>query len=316
MGLFSVKHKISRTNEKKTFHIHDAFELLLNLSEGICCRVGDGVYPLKKNTLLIFNNMDLHHLSILKPGSVSNRYVLYFQPEFISAFSSAKTDLLECFYLRPVADPCVLPLPEEKAAELVELYEELIQAEGETGARDYGGDLLVKFLLGKLLIKVNLAYREAHRITTVSPGGNRWRVYGIINFIHKNYFEDLSLDTLAKKFNINKFYLCALFKNVTGMSPARYLINCRMLKAKELLMKDYSVEEVCDLAGFNNLPHFSRSFKQHTGRSPKQYQLMMTHAAPEEAAGLSLTPPVLAPPAPPVSAPPVPPAPFHKNCKI
>jgi AraC-like DNA-binding protein len=64
-----------------------------------------------------------------------------------------------------------------------------------------------------------------------------------------------------------------------------------MIKAKELLMKDYSVEEVCDLAGFNNLPHFSRSFKQHTGCSPKRYQLTMHNAVPKEAAGLSLTPP-------------------------
>jgi AraC-like DNA-binding protein len=48
-----------------------------------------------------------------------------------------------------------------------------------------------------------------------------------------------------------------------------------MQKAKELLMKDFSVDEVCDLAGFNNLSHFSRSFKQRTGYSPKQFQMMM-----------------------------------------
>jgi hypothetical protein len=75
MGIFSVKHKISRTNEKSTFHIHAEFELLLNLSEDICCRVGNSAYHLKKNTLLIFNNMDLHHISIMKPGGVSNRDV-------------------------------------------------------------------------------------------------------------------------------------------------------------------------------------------------------------------------------------------------
>ncbi|MDR0585111.1 MAG: AraC family transcriptional regulator [Treponema sp.] len=208
----------------------------------------------------------------MKPGAVNNRYVLYFQPEFISAFSSADTDLLECFYFRPFSDPNLLPLPQETVTELITLLERMIEADGEAKARAYGGDLKTKFLLGELLIKINCAYRKAHNINTGSPGKNKWRVYTIINFLHRNYFEDISLDMLAKKFNINKYYLCSLFKNVTGMTPAQYLINCRMQKTKELLMKDYSVEEVCDLAGFNNLSHFSRSFKQRTGCSPKQYQ--------------------------------------------
>jgi AraC-like DNA-binding protein len=39
-------------------------------------------------------------------------------------------------------------------------------------------------------------------------------------------------------------------------------------------LRNYSVDEVCDLVGYNNLSHFSRSFKQHTGHSPKQYQSM------------------------------------------
>ncbi|MDR0585112.1 MAG: hypothetical protein LBG57_12335 [Treponema sp.] len=51
---FSVKHKISKTNEKHNFHIHDQFELLLNLSDDILCRIGEGIYHLEKNTLLIF----------------------------------------------------------------------------------------------------------------------------------------------------------------------------------------------------------------------------------------------------------------------
>lgn len=272
---FSVRHKISKTNEKRNFHIHDQLELLLNLSDDICCRVGDGSYHLKKNTILIFNNMDLHHISIMKPGAVNNRYVLYFQPEFISAFSSADTDLLECFYFRPFADPNILPLSQETVTELVSLFERMIEADGEAKARVYGGDLKTKFLLGELLIKINRVYREAHNINTGSPGESKWRVYTIINFLHRNYLEDISLDMLAKKFNFNKFYLCTLFKNVTGMTPFQYLINCRMQKAKELLMKDFSVEEVCDLAGFNNLSHFSRSFKQRTGCSPKQFQKMM-----------------------------------------
>jgi AraC-like DNA-binding protein len=270
-----VKHRISHTGEKLTFHIHDELELLLILSEGIRCRVGDGVYYPAKDTLLIFNNMDLHHISPAQGGGINNRYVLYFKPEYISSFSSAQTDLLECFFFRPFADAFLLPLSGQNAGELIALYENLIAAAAgaDPKANTFGQDLRIKFILGDLLIRVNALYRQAHAISTDSIGGDYSRIYEAINYLHRNYVSDISLDLLAKKFAINKFYLCTLFKKVTGMSPTRYLIHCRIMKAKELLVRNYSVDEVCDLAGYNNLSHFSRSFKQHTGKSPKQYQL-------------------------------------------
>ncbi|MDR0450976.1 MAG: AraC family transcriptional regulator [Treponema sp.] len=268
-------HRVSHTDEKRTFHIHYELELLLILSDGIRCRVGDKAYYPVKNTLLIFNNMDLHHISLIQPDCVSNRYVLYFKPEYISPFSSAQTDLLECFFFRPFADPFLLPLSGEDAGGLVVLYENLIAATGSAGFKSdaFGCDLQAKFILGSLLIKVNALYRQAHSITTDFIGRDCGRIYEIINYLHQNYINDISLSLLAKKFAIDKFYLCALFRKVTGLSPIQYLINCRLMKAKELLLRNYSVDEVCDLAGYNNLSHFSRSFKQHTGQSPKQYQL-------------------------------------------
>jgi AraC-like DNA-binding protein len=218
--------------------------------------------------------MDLHHISPAAQSGVNNRYVLYFKPEYISSFSSERTDLLECFFFRPFTDPFLLPLTEQNAGELIALYENLIAVTGEAypNENSFGHDLRIKFILGDLLIRVNTFYRQAHNISTDSIGGDCSRIYQVINYLHRSYINDISLDLLAKEFAINKFYLCILFKKVTGMSPTQYLINCRLMKAKELLLRNYSVDEVCDLAGYNNLSHFSRSFKQHTGKSPKQYQ--------------------------------------------
>ncbi|MDR2160216.1 MAG: AraC family transcriptional regulator [Treponema sp.] len=269
---FSVKHKVTRTSEKYTPHIHDPFELMLILSDGICCLTGGGICPLEKNTLLIFNNMDLHLISMTNPGGINDRYVLTFQPELIHPLSSPDTDLLECFYFRPFADPFLLPLTGDQAEEIVTLYERLIEASA--GNREaYGYSLLIQFRLGEMLVRVNSLYREKHGVGPDFRGGSSERVYRIINYLHKNYMKEISLDGLAKKFYINKFYLCTLFKSITGLSPTQYLLNCRILKAKDLLLRDYSVEEVCDLTGYNNMSHFSRSFKQRTGMSPKHYQL-------------------------------------------
>jgi AraC-like DNA-binding protein len=273
---FSVTHKIAAINDKFDFHIHDQFELLLNLSDDICCTIGDTTYDVKKNTLLIFNNLDLHHMFMKYHRGIYNRYVLHFLPEIIAPFSSSDTDLLECFFYRPFKDANILPLPQEMADKVQCLLDRLIEANThkKEPKDSYGHDLNIQFLLGELLIKVNLIYRQMHSIRLKNEqGGNSYgKIYTIINYMNMNYMKNISLDSLAKRFYINKSYLCSLFKDVIGMSPMQYRIHCRVQHAKELLIENHSVNEACDLTGYNNLSHFSRSFKQCTGKSPKQFQ--------------------------------------------
>ena len=115
-----MRHKQTFSNEKSRFHIHDEFEVLLSLSSGMKLETADKTYILPHYSLLLFNSMDLHLLSLMSPDTENNRYVVYFRPEYINALSTERTDLLECFMLRPFADANVLPL-EERAAMVIYL---------------------------------------------------------------------------------------------------------------------------------------------------------------------------------------------------
>lgn len=271
-GAFSVRHKITTTPEKASFHIHDEFELLLVLSDGISCETGNAVYHLEKNTLLIFNNMDLHHL-FHQPGTVNDRYVAYFKPDYIRNLSSSQTDLQECFIFRPFPNPHILPLTQQQADSLVQIFDKIIRIESLPDGQLYGKDLNLSLLHTELLLQANRLYRNRHHLVNGAVFGSYSPIYNIITYIHQNYWDNLSLDELSQRFYINKFHLCTLFKKVTGMSPNQYLINCRLMKAKELLLNQMPVEEVCSRIGYNNLSHFSRSFKQWMGISPKKFQL-------------------------------------------
>ena len=222
-GDFFIEHRVTQTTEKAGFHIHDVFEFLLILSDGMRCVVGEKTYALNRNTLLLFSNMDLHFVSMLPSAMVNDRYLLYFRPEYIQTLSSASTNLLECFFYRPFDDPNILALQEDETRELLNL---LVQIDGQyhcPGSGDaFGRDLLLKFLLGQFLVKVNLIYRRSHNLSTSVDTDAYSRIYNIMNLIHQNYAEDLSLDCLASRFFINKCYMCSLFKKVTGMSPNSY----------------------------------------------------------------------------------------------
>jgi AraC family transcriptional regulator of arabinose operon len=55
----------------------------------------------------------------------------------------------------------------------------------------------------------------------------------------------------------------------TGLSPARYLIDARIDRARQLLTEtNMSVTQVAATLGYADLGYFSRQYKRHTGRSP------------------------------------------------
>lgn len=270
---FSMMHKITKSNELSRPHYHDDYELFLNLTDGLTTLVNGKSYHINAGTLLLFNNMDLHYNHIISRENAYDRYVLFFKPEYIRSLSSAQTDLLECFLFRPFADPYILPLNVEQLNYMIQTMEQIIKINQTPPDEIYGRDLALKFKLGELLLYVNHIYRENHGLKHTILNSHYSQVYNIINFIHDNFQNELSLDCLAQKFYINKYYLCTLFKEVTGTSPNQYIINCRINKAKELLINNTSVEKTCGLVGFNNLSHFSRTFKKIVGDSPKQYQL-------------------------------------------
>lgn len=274
---FLIRHKITNIPEKTDFHIHDVFEMIFLLSNGAICSIGDKKHAVSPNSIILFNNMDLHYLTFKKTCRC-DRYVIYFKPEYIEALSSKQTDLLECFFFRPFPDGQIIPLDQNRSAELLPQLEKILKCQNVPAKKIYGHDLLLKFLLGELLLFVNSIYREYHNISLDNIHSDYSLIYPIINYIHRNLEEELSLEHLAQNAFINKHYLCALFKNVTGMSPIQYIINCRVLKAKDLLARGISVDEVCSMVGYNNLSHFSRTFKQHTGLSPKKYALQNMHA--------------------------------------
>lgn len=63
------------------------------------------------------------------------------------------------------------------------------------------------------------------------------------------------------------------FKEYTGFSPARFIIEVRMSKAKELLTNTSKpVKEVAYAIGYNNYDYFSTAFKHMTGQSPAEYR--------------------------------------------
>lgn len=78
---------------------------------------------------------------------------------------------------------------------------------------------------------------------------------------------------LAKFVNLSSSRLHQLFKEETGLPPAKYLRLLRMERAAELLETSYlSVKEVMAKVGVTDESHFVRDFKKTYGLTPAKYR--------------------------------------------
>ena len=96
----------------------------------------------------------------------------------------------------------------------------------------------------------------------------------VIEYIQKNYMENLSFDELLQLTNYSKSHFCKIFKDTTGMNLTEYINKYRVERAcLELQFTKKNITEIAMQTGFNNIQYFSRIFKEYMDCSPKQYQL-------------------------------------------
>lgn len=71
------------------------------------------------------------------------------------------------------------------------------------------------------------------------------------------------------------------FKQYTGFSPAKYILDVRFSKVKEeLTNSNRPIKEIAWAMGFQNYDYFLTAFKRITGQTPSEYRAMTTGALP------------------------------------
>ena len=81
---------------------------------------------------------------------------------------------------------------------------------------------------------------------------------------------ELNINDLSKKCGMSDTYFRRLFIERYGMTPLKYINKLKLGYAMELLeSRYYTVGEVADMCGFNNINYFSTFIKKELGISPK-----------------------------------------------
>lgn len=101
-------------------------------------------------------------------------------------------------------------------------------------------------------------------IKTISPA---------LNFLSKNYFEDIKVKQLAGLCTISIPHFRRVFKDAMNCSPLEYLYQIRIKIAANLLEhQTFSIMEIAMQVGYSSITSFNRHFKRIKGVTPKEWR--------------------------------------------
>lgn len=94
-----------------------------------------------------------------------------------------------------------------------------------------------------------------------------------IDYIHAHYMEGISVAEVVRVASVHRSHFYNEFFQLLGISPRQYIINLRMERASEMLIKtDLNITEVSLSTGYSDLYSFSRAFYNYYGLSPSSFR--------------------------------------------
>lgn len=228
--------------------------LLLYIKKGkVKLTLDNQLFHLTPNAFLFLNCMTYHKIELISQELEFE--IMYLNGPQISYYHS--------IFIQNETPFCQCSPNSEIITTLHKLY--CYQGESTTTVELIRSSLITS-LLTSLVLSKNTDYSQ----TTFIP----FHVKQMIAILHNRYAEKHTLESLANELNFNKYKLAKDFKKYVHTSPIDYLINRRIEIAKQLLTEtNKTINEISELVGFLNTPHFIQIFKKNTGITPLQYRI-------------------------------------------
>ena len=192
--------------------------------------VVEGVtYFLQPWDLLLVGH-DLIHRPIIDPAEPYERVVIWLGREWLERRSDPGEALDTCFDTTRERGFHLLRFDAERRLHYMQRIQQLEEALRD---RSFGAARMADTLCQQMLIDVN---RDVLRSRTAQEERDSYRVdpkmEEVLRYILDHLGEELTVESLSKRFFISRYYLMHRFKAVTGYTVHQYISQKRLLRAK------------------------------------------------------------------------------------
>lgn len=257
---FRLFHIKDQTKREFSYHYHDFHKVIIFLSGKAAYHIEGKSYYLKPWDILLVNRHAIHKPEI--DFSVPyERFVLWIRNDIKS------TELLRCFQKAIDRSYNLIRLDSDTQEKLKQLLYEL-----EAALKDekFGSELLGSALFTQFMVYVNRIFLEKQYIYDARSYSSDSQIEELLRYINHNLTEDLSIETLARKYYLSKYHMMRKFKEETGYTVHNYIISKRLLLARTKISEGTPILKASQLSGFSDYTTFSRAYKKQFGTAPSQ----------------------------------------------
>ena len=251
-------------------HWHDEMEIIYVKNGVGTVTVQSHEYVVKSGDIVIIPPQTVHSISGYENESFDYNNVLF----HFSMITGLGGDITYEKYLRPIYMHTLIPpylavsgskLNEQICGELRELIEN-------KDRRDEWDELMIKSNLYRIMHYICKSSEKATDLET-SLHNNYDRLKNVLSLVQTNFAEQISVEEAAKICGYSPSYFMKIFRDLTGRSFNRYLVDYRLEQAATRLSKGKEkIIVVSEECGFNNLSYFTRAFEAKYSMSPSKYR--------------------------------------------
>ncbi len=233
-------------------HLHEAIEMIYVTDGTLELGVGPELYHMDTGDFaIVFPNV-IHHYQVF--GTHVNKAIyLCVDPKLFPTYLS---DLQKY-------------TPQYPVIERNRLHTDVVNAVMVLSNDEENNQILVQAYVQMIMAHV---FSEMEMVSKDSIGGNDI-IYGVVEYVAKNFRENISLDKMAFNLGVNKYVLSRMFAKTFHCNFNKYVNGVRLEYASVLLQSTQeSITNICLECGFESQRTFNRVFKERYKLTPREYR--------------------------------------------
>ena len=257
-------------------HAHDYYECYLFIEGDITMEIfaGGAVQKQKMSPgdLMLVPPGIMHHAVMDDPSRNYRRFVFWISRDCCESLTQESIDYMYLIQKAEAFHKYIYHLPPAQFHQVESRFLRLLE---EISSERYGSDAARHLCLCDLILTINrVIYDEEHK----KSGQDELSLFqNILSYVENNLEDVLSLEDIAGKFYVSKYYVAHLFNDTLGISLHQYIIKKRLDECRNAITSGESITSSYERFGFRDYSSFFKAFRKEYGMSPKEYQNLYGH---------------------------------------